>query len=245
MKKLILMLIAAMTCFSLSAQTLRECVYLKNGSIIKGIIIEQVPNASLKIQTSDGSIFVYEMDQVEKITKENINGDSNHIVSTLPKDLGNMHAEYQGHKMYLMEGNDIVNTLTYGKNRLEMKDYMGEIAFRRYESGRAMEISGIVLTSVGSLANILGIICVAQRHWGPDGTLTGVYLTSIGSTFIVTGVPLWVCGPLVQKKAVYSCNQRSTNQYSLQLYPSAQSMGTSLTTGKNDVAFGATLAFRF
>ena len=47
-----------------------EVVYLKNGSIIRGIIVEQVPNESLKIQTADGSLFVFEMDQVQKITKE-------------------------------------------------------------------------------------------------------------------------------------------------------------------------------
>lgn len=38
--------------------------------MIKGIVIEQVPNKSLKIQTADGSVFVYDMGDVEKITKE-------------------------------------------------------------------------------------------------------------------------------------------------------------------------------
>ncbi len=49
---------------------LQEVVYLKNGSIIRGTIMEQVPGVSLKIQTADGSVFVYSMDEVEKITKE-------------------------------------------------------------------------------------------------------------------------------------------------------------------------------
>ncbi len=53
-----------------SAQTMQEVVYLKNGSVIRGIVIEQVPNESLKIQTADGSVFAYQMDEVEKITKE-------------------------------------------------------------------------------------------------------------------------------------------------------------------------------
>tara|TARA_R110001592_G_scaffold107256_5_gene300386 strand:+ start:53 stop:577 length:525 start_codon:yes stop_codon:yes gene_type:complete len=47
-----------------------DVVYLKNGSIIKGMIIEQIPNISLKIQTVGGSIFVYKMEDVEKMTKE-------------------------------------------------------------------------------------------------------------------------------------------------------------------------------
>jgi TM2 domain-containing membrane protein YozV len=48
----------------------KDVVYLKDGSVIKGIIIEQIPNVSLKIETSDGSIFVYKMEKIEKITKE-------------------------------------------------------------------------------------------------------------------------------------------------------------------------------
>lgn len=55
---------------SKSSDTMEDVVYLKNGSIIRGTIIEQVPNVSLKIQTRDGSVFFYKMEEVEKITKE-------------------------------------------------------------------------------------------------------------------------------------------------------------------------------
>ena len=51
-------------------QNLQEVIYLKNGSIIRGTIIEQVPNKTIKIQTIDGNVFAYQMDEVEKITKE-------------------------------------------------------------------------------------------------------------------------------------------------------------------------------
>lgn len=50
-----------------------ETIYLKNGSVIKGDIVEQVPGKSLKVKTADGSLFVYSIDEVERITKE---GDS-------------------------------------------------------------------------------------------------------------------------------------------------------------------------
>lgn len=52
------------------AQGYVDVVYLKNGSIIRGHVIEQTPNKDLKIKTYDGSIFVYEMSEVEKIKKE-------------------------------------------------------------------------------------------------------------------------------------------------------------------------------
>ncbi len=53
-----------------SNNNLQDVVYLKNGSIIRGVIIEQVPNKALKIQTYDKSVFVYEFEEIEKITKE-------------------------------------------------------------------------------------------------------------------------------------------------------------------------------
>ena len=49
-----------------------DVVYLKNGSIIRGIITEQIPNESVKIQTKDKNVFVYKMDEISKITKEEI-----------------------------------------------------------------------------------------------------------------------------------------------------------------------------
>ena len=47
-----------------------DVVYLKNGSIIRGSIIELVPNRALKIKTRDNSIFVYEFEEVTDILKE-------------------------------------------------------------------------------------------------------------------------------------------------------------------------------
>lgn len=53
----------------------QDVVYLKDGSIIRGMIIEQVPNKSIKIETADKSVFVYQMDVIEKITKEEIKSE--------------------------------------------------------------------------------------------------------------------------------------------------------------------------
>jgi hypothetical protein len=49
-----------------------DVLYLTNGSVIHGMIIEQVPNESIKIKTADRNIFVYRMDEVLKITKEEV-----------------------------------------------------------------------------------------------------------------------------------------------------------------------------
>jgi len=54
----------------LAQNNYEDVIYLKNGSIIHGMIIEQIPNESVKIQTKDKNIFVYKMDEIQKITKE-------------------------------------------------------------------------------------------------------------------------------------------------------------------------------
>ena len=52
-----LTIVMVLSSISLFAQNMDDVLYLKNGSVIRGIIIEQVPNESLKIQTYDGNIF--------------------------------------------------------------------------------------------------------------------------------------------------------------------------------------------
>ena len=73
MKKLFLSLVLVLSSLVMFAQSnMREVVYLKNGSVIKGAILELVPNENIKIQTADGSIFVYPMADVERITNETV-----------------------------------------------------------------------------------------------------------------------------------------------------------------------------
>jgi hypothetical protein len=78
MKKLITFLFVCV-CFVViaGAQSLIDTVYLKDGGVVHGTIIEEVPAVSIKIQTADGNIFVYKLSDVSKITKEPVsNGNS-------------------------------------------------------------------------------------------------------------------------------------------------------------------------
>lgn len=70
MKRMLILIVAAMPFVGASAQSQRETVYLHNGSVIKGEVIEAVPGESIKVKTADGSIFVYDMADVERIAKE-------------------------------------------------------------------------------------------------------------------------------------------------------------------------------
>ena len=68
------MLLTCLTAFVMTsqafAQQMEDVVYLKNGGLIRGTITEQIPSESLKIQTRDGNVFVYTMDEIAKISKE-------------------------------------------------------------------------------------------------------------------------------------------------------------------------------
>lgn len=56
------------------AHQMEDVVHLKNGEIVRGTIIEQIPGASLEIQTRDDSVSVYAMDEIAKIAKEPVAG---------------------------------------------------------------------------------------------------------------------------------------------------------------------------
>lgn len=67
MRKIILLLVLA-TGFAY-CQVYEEVVYLKDGSIIHGRIIEFAPDKHIKIQ-SGRNVFVYQLQEIEKITRE-------------------------------------------------------------------------------------------------------------------------------------------------------------------------------
>ena len=60
--------------FAQQMQQMEDVIHLKNGGLVRGTIIEQVPGESMKIQTRDGNIFVYTNDEIAKITKEPVMG---------------------------------------------------------------------------------------------------------------------------------------------------------------------------
>jgi hypothetical protein len=71
-QKVITIVFVLLCNLSYGQNNMEDVVYLKNGSIIRGIIVEQIPNQSIKIQTKDRNIFVFKYDEIEKITKENL-----------------------------------------------------------------------------------------------------------------------------------------------------------------------------
>lgn len=71
MKKYILIiLLASIASIGFAQSNYQHVVFLKNDSIVKGVIIELVPDKFLKIETPDRTILVYQMAEIEKLIKE-------------------------------------------------------------------------------------------------------------------------------------------------------------------------------
>jgi hypothetical protein len=71
--KINLLLTAIMFCLGLSVSaqnTTQDVVYLKNGGIMRGSIIEMIPEKYVKIEIVGGNIFVFQVGEIEKCIKE-------------------------------------------------------------------------------------------------------------------------------------------------------------------------------
>lgn len=79
----LLLLLITVGVESANAQN-QESVYLKNGSVLRGVITEQIIGQSIKLQMSDGSVWVFSYDEIEKITKETVEKQS-YVESINPK----------------------------------------------------------------------------------------------------------------------------------------------------------------
>lgn len=112
MKRLYFITFLLLSLVSYGQNNLEEVVYLKNGSIVRGTIIEQIPNQTLKIQTKDGSVFVYNYTQIEKITKEAPTKETPSLTN-------------QNNTVIIDNSNSTVeNSYSYSTSAIEKKEYL-------------------------------------------------------------------------------------------------------------------------
>lgn len=125
MKKYVtLLLLVLFMTLSFAQNNYQDVVYLKNGSIIRGVIIENVPNKSIKIETADKSVFVFQMNEIEKLVKEKIEESSS--------DSYNNSGLNSGYKGTIELGYQI-GTGDYGMDRVKL-DMINAYQFNPYFS---------------------------------------------------------------------------------------------------------------
>ena len=67
---MLLVVLLLSTISGFSQNQLEDVIYLNNGNIYRGMIIEEVPGVSMKIKTVGGNVFMVNITDVAKITKE-------------------------------------------------------------------------------------------------------------------------------------------------------------------------------
>lgn len=66
MKKILLFTFLSICVFSYGQKKIEKTIYLRNGSIVSGIVIDQ-KEQHIKIKTKDENVFVFNLDDIEKI----------------------------------------------------------------------------------------------------------------------------------------------------------------------------------
>ena len=67
MKIFLLSFIFILPIFLTAQNNTNSVIYLKNGSMIKGNLLEAIPDSIAKIETADGSIFVFDFKEIKEI----------------------------------------------------------------------------------------------------------------------------------------------------------------------------------
>jgi len=110
---------ATYTCI---AQDYQDVVYLTNGNIVRGFIIELIPYEYLDIRTSNGRIRSIEMDNVERIVKERVRTNSGtqnnaRLYQNNSRTFQNNNRSYQNDARYVHNNNRVTqNTNRYTQN---------------------------------------------------------------------------------------------------------------------------------
>jgi hypothetical protein len=94
-KPLIALLIACFITGMLQAQMISDIVYLKNGTVIKGMIVEQVPGKTIKVRTHDNLLIEINYQEIARIVKE----------ETYAREGGKTELRINGLRKYFFKGN--------------------------------------------------------------------------------------------------------------------------------------------
>jgi hypothetical protein len=69
-KPLSLVLVCCLLAGTLHAQLISDIIYLKTGTVIKGMIVEQVPGKTIKVKTTDNLLIEINYQDIARIVKE-------------------------------------------------------------------------------------------------------------------------------------------------------------------------------
>lgn len=224
-------------CIILTSQLFSQnVVYLKNGSIIKGKVLEQVWGGNVKLETSDGSIFVFEgtdIERVESVKEEDISETDNmtQIIENTPQKIevssltGNMYIE--GQKKSL-------------KEMLRLTDKVCPQAYNDFKKCKKMSNASIGLTVFGGISVIAGTALLvtdlsepySYTYSNENSKLnSGISFLTIGAVSLISSLAIALSANNKYDKAVNTYNHqcvksKMTSEVRLNIHPNG--VGVSL-----------------
>lgn len=240
MKRLIFALfIAVFTTLSVQAQSVLS---LKNGSMIKGEILEMDPSGSVKIKTADGSVFVYDMEQVEHVGKDNeANRTADNSTYTFPiEKLGRI--DRHGSNLYWEKtGRELTDEECATYLGLELNDtYEG--AHKQFNSGRTCMTVGLACLGM----TVVFIAAAAGEEYAADAES---YMDL--ATLFAVGADAGICLGCVFKgigkhRLEWVKDTYNSGRYEAVSNPIKLNFAPSLMmTAQNNLGLGASLVLTF
>jgi hypothetical protein len=222
-------LFASITFTSLAQSNLVDVIYLKNGSIIRGIVVEQVPGQAIKLQTGDGNLFVFEAEEILKMTREA-------ATTVAPQRLDNQNVQSQ------------LNMASNAENDGKQRDEWGNTYQHNLEVANLKRMQGAIIVGVGGLlfaggATLVTIGATAKDLNSRDEQ--GYYFW--GGVSGILSLPLLITGAVqLTKSGVYRRRAQNMSGGSARLSPVL--IGTQQYSGalvRSGSAVGLTLTYRF
>lgn len=147
MKRLFLLFAMLLGCAVLRGQNAFNTeVHLKNGSIIKGFVVEHNPEGNIKIQTADGSMFVYASSEVERV----IAGSTNNVQQPGYNTERGGYMERKKNNLRL-DGKQL--------SEADLKQMFGYKEFDTYKGATRQCRSGRTLIACGWASVGVGLVC--------------------------------------------------------------------------------------
>lgn len=247
MKKIALLILVFFSTICLSAQNVTTSIaFLENGSSIKCNIVE-LTKENVKLQTSDGSIFVFDFNDVTKIiqdtslVKKEINEIKEQELSKIALAGGRMSYLNQSLALdgKILSNEEVLNLVG---NDIYSNTYVG--AIRQERLLKPLVISGGVVATVSLGLMIAGFVILQNGEWGYSGyyLVPGCILFAAGNGALATGITFHTIGKSRLNWIADQYNSHQNKKVSLSIVPNITKFKTPTN---NQYAFGASLQIHF
>ncbi len=226
-------------------------VYLKNGSIIKGKIVELDPLNEVKIETGDGSLFVFQMAEIDHIVGSVATGNNNNnadwgrknTIRRIDRHGSDFYWEDNDEKLTPEECFSILSKGGIHDNLYETY----KSAQVQFNNGRSLIVTGITFTLAATVCYCLYLNSGYSYNYDrykkteyDDTKLVMFYVSSVAadlcffSGFLFKGIGK---GRLEWVKDTY--NSGHSQASAIRIAPSL------MMTAQNDLGFGLSLNLSF